>query len=418
MTSPSFAIRRLPSALALALATAASALAQTTHQVGPGGFAQIGDAVAAAQPGDLIVVQQGLYQPFDVSIGVRIVAPAGATVSPAIGAQFPVSITVPSGQRASFVGLSWRTVTAYPPAIWPLTMQVQGHAVFQNCSFQCSNADFEGTPTTCNGDVQFDRCIWTALDDCLEVTGGHVQLNDCNLTASSTNYNQGPAHAVVATGGVLEIFSSSLRGAGGASSNSCPGSSAVVLSGNARLRITDSAAIAGTSWFLSCSPGVAAIENNTGNPVLHARSTLTGSQGQIGFPPVLVQAPPIAGPEQQEPLVGGIGPGSGPASGFAYSATVFGPLNAFVAVGLSFDRAPATTIPFFTTPVHFDPGTVIAYQWGLLTTPLAAWPGFGSFDTQTPPLPAAGLGLELWLHPITWDGAELRAGPTLGGVLR
>ncbi|MCB9876902.1 MAG: hypothetical protein H6835_04785 [Planctomycetes bacterium] len=418
MTTPTPAIRRMPAALALVLATALPAVAQAPHLVGPGGFAQIGDAVAAAQPGDLIVVQQGTYLPFDVPIGVRIVAPAGATVSPPIGAQFPVAIAVPPGQRASFVGLSWRTVTSYPPAIWPLAMQVQGHAVFQNCRFECPNADYDGTPTTCNGDVQFDRCIWTALDDCLEVAGGHVQLNDCNLAASWTSYNHGPAHAVVATGGVLEIFSSGLQGAAGDDLVSCPGSSAIVLSGNARLRITDSLAIAGTSWFLSCSPGVSAIENNTANPVLHARSTLTGSQGQVGFPPVLVQAPPITGPEQQEPLVGGIGPGSGPASGFAYSATVFGPLNAFVAVGLSFDRAPATTIPFFATPVHFDLATVIVYQTGLLTTPLAAWPGFGSFDTQTPPLPAAGLGLELWLHPITWDGAALRAGPTLGGVLR
>ena len=409
---------RFSALLAAVLLLLAPVAAQATHQVGPGGLPQIADAVAVAQPGDLIVVQPGSYLPFDVSIGVRIVAPMGAVVSPLIGAQFPVSINVPAGQRASFVGLAWQSFNAYPPAIWPLSMQVVGHALFQDCSFICGYVDYEGTPTSCNGDVQFDRCQWSALDDCLYVAGGHVQLNDCQLTASWTSYNAGVAHAVVAGGGLLEIYSSTLRGAHGDNLISCPASAAIVIGGSARLRIVDSTATAGDPFYPSCSAGVSAIENTTSHPVLHTRSTLVGGSGSVGWPPVPVQAPPIEGLDQQTPLPGGMAASNGPAIGAPYIATVSGPLGALVGVGLSFDRTTATAVPFVSNPVHFDPATVIAYQWGALSMPLAAWPGFGTSDFQVPLLPAGALGLELWLHPVVWGPTGLAAGPTLGGLVR
>ncbi|MFN7588416.1 MAG: hypothetical protein ACK501_02705 [Planctomycetota bacterium] len=46
------------------LLLAAGALAQTTHLVGPGGLAQIRDALLIAAPGDLVLAQPGTYAQF------------------------------------------------------------------------------------------------------------------------------------------------------------------------------------------------------------------------------------------------------------------------------------------------------------------------------------------------------------------
>lgn len=58
--------------LFLTLAWPAALDAQATHLVGPGGFAQIRDALAIAAPGDLILVQPGTYSQFFVQRGVTI----------------------------------------------------------------------------------------------------------------------------------------------------------------------------------------------------------------------------------------------------------------------------------------------------------------------------------------------------------
>ena len=42
----------------------ASLAAQTVHTVGPGGFAQIHEAIAAASPNDVIQVHAGTYEAF------------------------------------------------------------------------------------------------------------------------------------------------------------------------------------------------------------------------------------------------------------------------------------------------------------------------------------------------------------------
>ena len=59
---------------------AAGALAQTTHLVGPGGLAQIRDALLIAAPGDLVLVQPGTYAQFHANVGVTIRAAVPGTV--------------------------------------------------------------------------------------------------------------------------------------------------------------------------------------------------------------------------------------------------------------------------------------------------------------------------------------------------
>ncbi|MCB9878804.1 MAG: hypothetical protein H6835_14510 [Planctomycetes bacterium] len=53
--------------------------AQSTLVVGPGGFAQIRDAVAVAAPGDVVVMQPGVYAHFTAQVACTIRAAVPGT---------------------------------------------------------------------------------------------------------------------------------------------------------------------------------------------------------------------------------------------------------------------------------------------------------------------------------------------------
>src|SRR5215475_12174153 len=100
-----------PSVLLACLAPAllSTTAAATTYVVDINGgagvdFTQITDAIAAASPGDVLIVHPGAYQSFTLSIGLSIVGQAGVS-APA------VQITnVPSGARAAIASLAFQTV--------------------------------------------------------------------------------------------------------------------------------------------------------------------------------------------------------------------------------------------------------------------------------------------------------------------
>jgi hypothetical protein len=100
-------IRQLVSIAAILLLALPSAA--STWIVDDGGgpgvdFTDIGSAIAAAHPGDVIRVRPGSYAGFTLAIGVEILADAGANV---VNPPFDVNITaVPAGQRATVSGLS------------------------------------------------------------------------------------------------------------------------------------------------------------------------------------------------------------------------------------------------------------------------------------------------------------------------
>ena len=175
----------------------------------------------------------------------------------------------------------------------------------------------------------------------------------------------------------------------------------------------------GDPFYFGCV-GASGVANYTSFPVEHARSQVVGGVDASG-----AQRPPISGLEQASSLTGGYGPPppgfgliGGPEVGAAYTATVVGAASSLVAIGLSFDRAAANTLPSIAQPVHFDLANVILFTWGVAATPLPAWPGFGTFEVQTAPLTPAMAGFEFWLHPLVWDGSVFQVGPVLGGVVK
>ncbi|MFY9345521.1 MAG: hypothetical protein WAT39_23730 [Planctomycetota bacterium] len=78
--------------------------AQTTHLVGPSGFAQIGGALLVAQPGDVILVEPGTYQHFTASVDVTIRATTPGTAL--VVGQWFTMLQPPPGQTVHLIGLN------------------------------------------------------------------------------------------------------------------------------------------------------------------------------------------------------------------------------------------------------------------------------------------------------------------------
>lgn len=404
--------RRHPSLLVTCFALAGTVTAQSTLTVGPGGYAQISDAIAAASPGDSILVQSGSYLPFDLAIGVTIFAPSGATVTtPPGGPGIPWIHTVqpPPGQQATIVGLTYVTNPVYPPAEPPLTVQAMGNVVFADCVFN-NYSDYPSHAVICDGDVQFDRCQFTGVHDCLSVIGGRVIANQCRFTPFEVMWAPRNPSCLVATDGIIGMHFCEMRGA--AAQHSLTGAPAVRLSGIASLSLADCTVLGGASNAWAST----AVVSTSANPVLHSRSNIAGGQGQLSwYPPLSGPGPAFNGASLTASLIGG-GSAARPTVGAPFYGSVIGPANSVYVVVLSFTRTSATPFALTTQPVHFDPSSAVIFSSGLASFALP-WPGFGFYTWQTVTLPTAMYGSQFWLHSIVWDGAAFQVGPTFGGLV-
>ena len=385
--------------------------AQTTLNVGPGAYAEIADAVAAAQPGDLIVVQPGTYLPFNVSIGLRIVAPSGANVTTPPGIGGLIDVQPPAGQQATIVGLSFYNNTAYPPAEPPVTVRVLGNAVFTDCSFRVTS-DYPGHAVVCDGDAQFDRCHMFGFRDCMAVTGGRVVANSCVFSTARVDWADPAPTCITVSNAEVRLNFCDLHGA----DINPLGAHALRLSAGAKCSIADSSVTGGDSTHTGLAS--TAVDNDSVHPVLHTRSTITGSYGVTSVVPFLVgNGPGFDGPAQETTLIGGVADPAGPRVGASYHGWVIAPTAGIAITVLSFTRTAAIQIPIAADPVHFDPAAATIHSVGL-PAPGSPWPGVGLYSWQTVRLPPSLLGEQFWLHAAFWDGSSFLVGPTFGGLVR
>lgn len=121
-------MRITPVALVACFAT--QVLAQQAWIVGPGGFAALDLAVAAAAPGDTIVVRAGQYPPATIDKGVRVLGDPGARVQASVGVSLTIA-NVPAGQTAVVRGL--RTdITHAGVQVDYLVTDCDGHVLVQD----------------------------------------------------------------------------------------------------------------------------------------------------------------------------------------------------------------------------------------------------------------------------------------------
>ncbi len=197
----------------LAIALSAAATAQTDHVVGPGGsHATIAAAVAAAQPGDRILIAQDqiLFQPVVLDKPLTIQsAPGGRRFIDRIGNGFLapelfVLTSLPAGSALLLTGIDFRLFRMTGPATLLRTPSpVQGSIRIDDCSVHdatnwdvgqaidvvadelwlraCSIVQQDQTPDG----ACIDSSVGRNAGGCVRFHGRRLVLEDCQLRAAS-----------------------------------------------------------------------------------------------------------------------------------------------------------------------------------------------------------------------------------------
>ncbi len=376
-----------PTPVLASLVLGAAVAAQTTHTVGAGGFATIAAALAAAAPGDVIVVQPGSYGPFQATFGVTI---RGAI--PDSVAVDTSNVSCPTGQCIHLVDLAF-------PALF-----VDG------------------------GTCTLDRCVVGAggvnpIHAGLAATSTRLRLQQCTLGGVSQPYTPfGTFPALRATSCAVTAIDSTFRGLDGASSFGGPGYPAVLLHDSTLHGSGLSLAGGNASGNGLALPGPA-LSASGASTFWICDSTLTG--GAAASVPSVPAACPV------EATAGRLArctlqpacPPPVPTNGAMLGAHRVGPLHSGGAFQLDFATEPNGFVGVFATtllgaaafveleqPVALDVATVIP-----LAVLVADGAGLASGSWTLPPGTA---NLALWLQGVAWGPLPLQLSPAAGGVVR
>ncbi len=397
----------------LVVATTLSSLtlpAQTVRVVGPGGFAQITTAIAAAANGDVLLVHSGNYEPFTLAKDLTITAAPGASVTvvpPFVGATLLQPPT-----RAAIVGLRFR-----PNQFLFHPVQVlSGHVTLNDCSF-------EGVPspatslTVQNAAVAMQRCrifggaipaVPTAAftgGDAIAVLHGSLAAVDCEFRGGDLgwDFTSRGGHALRLDDAVVHLVRCTAIAGGNSSLISIyPAGNGVHVATTSSVWIADSVVRGGDGH---ATAGNDAIENLGTTPVVTARTTL---QAGPGTP---------TGPVSTGPLA------SGPLLGHGSTTA---PLVLGQAWTLDYLAAPGTSVlvMFSDRLAVAAPTPLLAERAWLAPTNLAV-AGLGITHASgslqlTLPLPAtpALLHTTWFVQGVAGLSVPLAVSPPVGGVAR
>lgn len=392
---------RLVHPLLAVLAGTGIVAAQATHLVGPGGFAQIRDALAIAAPGDRIDVQPGVYAHFTAAVGVTIraqlpgtvwieyfaqLAPPGCSSNPTcLAAEGPTRIAPPVGQAVHCIGLVFRPTTV-PIGFLGLRHRVvvsSGTATFTDCTLQSDGLD---TLQVDNARVHLQGCTLACLGTGLP--GCALAATTANVTAVATTFAGSPSASL--PGPAVRLRSAELQGSqlqlsGGSQLFGGPHGAALDLDATSTAWLAD-------TTLQSGGGGCAVVGAGSGRL---ARSTWPVVPGCAILP-----TGPLVGIAATTPLQ----------SGAPFAVALRAEPNQIVALFASSDLGH-TALPGLTDqPVTLD----LAHTW-FTGAVLANASGLASVQWNVPP--GVG-GLTLFVLGAGLQPATLTVSPSLGGVVR
>ena len=384
-----------------ALITLASSLhGQTTHLVGfgPGAFAEIRDALAAAAPGDIVRVAPGSYAHFDVTFPVAISAAVPGTVLVSFDPTY-----VPPGCNNIFclMGVGPTRVTLAP------TDTVEFHGLqFDGNQHQVSGLLLKHRLVVAGGTLILDRCRVTANDHvALTATDSTLHLQESEVLSTSILLYVGDAMQATRCQitAVDSTFTSNciagLGGAGIALASSTLHGSRLVLQGstnnaalecppNSRVWLADSTLAAGVQNSCALYP--------PGGNVHLARCVLV--PGGPNCAPAPVTMPGVH--RRLPPTLGG-----------QFAVDITSTPNALMFLVGSYELR-AFAVAEIAAPWFAHPGSAVPL--GALVTDPA---GYASVSWNLPAtLPVADLSL--WLHVIEGLTLPLPSAPPVGGRIR
>lgn len=387
-------------------------LAQATLLVGPGGYSQIQNALAAAAPGDIVLVQPGAYTPFTADVAVQIIAPNGASV--ASTGQFPtLTSTVlrpPVGGTVYVSGLSFTSGGALYPHVVRVT---RGQAVIENCSFAANHPLSALYALDCShADAVLVHCTFSTSNGGVRVDGGSLSASDCTFHGVDPQvaWTEMPA-ALDARDSIVQLSFCTMNGAD-SFAPAQQGGPGMRLAGVSRATLVDCTCIGGDANAGS-PPAAAGLVNTTSQPVRHLRSSFLGGASWM-ITPVggwQVHGPGISGLEQASALVGLVGSTTGPRVGQPYGVAATAQPATLVVYAASFGLQAPAPLPQLALPIRIGAGAIV------LGSGVTNVVGVHS-TVVTNSLPAAALGLPLWLHAFVPGSGVFESSTPVGGVVR
>jgi hypothetical protein len=387
--------------------------AQAVLLVGPGGFAQIDPAIAAAAPHDVIQVAAGTYLPFTLYKPLTITALPGGPgqIVQIRGVTYPPTVTVlrpPAGTRSFVTGLHFRNDWF----LWPLETRVEsGTICFEECTFEGNRSSHEAGLHVQNAEVVLRHCLVLGGDG--NWGGPGMTCNHSSVFASDSFIRGGATSidAFFSGGDGITVDDSELHlvrvdVVGGdcnfaACHNGWVAGPGVRVRGTSHVWIADCTLRGGDGL---CAAGGDGLRNQTTTPVQLAR---TPSNGGPGVPP----GQSIFGPTQQQTLLGLAGTTVGLFRGQPWLADYRTGPGWPVAVVLAPDvlvSADARVAEWLLLP----PANLTTFA--LLVADSA---GDAVLQTTVPPL-AILQHQHAYLQAFSGLALPLRTQPPLGGVIR
>ncbi|MDO8348772.1 MAG: hypothetical protein Q7T30_00945, partial [Planctomycetota bacterium] len=267
--------------------------AQTIHNVGPGGFAQIHTAIAAAAPGDVIVVQAGTYDPFTLNKGLTLTAAPGAVVNiaqPQVLGTVMTVFQIPAGQRAHVVGIRFRNPQQF--LSFDLVNVLGGTIAFADCVFEGHASAMDPGLSVRQSDVVMQRCIVLGGaitnasagyggggNDALLLDQSRLAASDCLFLGGSLNWDFGgdAGNGITASNSRLHLSHCTAMGGDNHAFNpGYPPGNGILVRPGATAWLADCLVIGGSGHTIA---GAAGLLNLGTTPVGLARTTLGGGFG-------------------------------------------------------------------------------------------------------------------------------------------
>lgn len=386
--------------LAAVFALSLALPAQTTHNVGPGGFSQIRDAIAVASAGDRIVVAPGTYATFFDNVGVTILAATSGTVQIAYSPLFPncsppclplegaTRFAPPAGATSHVIGLGFPPTATFVNGLQVFNRVVVegGHVIFDQCTMEArSGSALRSTNATVHMVLTSVRSNDApAGEAAAAMVGSIVTAVECQFYGPPSSV---PGPGIELTGTTMTASFLYTVGGTGAAGPSGPGAPAFRTDSRSRCWLSDCTFIQGSRTTCARDFGGAAY--------LMRSTSLTAS----GCSPNWSIAP-LLGIRQAAPLVGG------QPFQLLFKTTP----ASFVGVLVSPRLSTQTSVPELTQPWFAPPGSA--------TYALLFPDRFGSVSVNWP-VPAALVGGSVWLHAASGEmRLPLQVAPPVGGFVR
>ncbi|MEZ5965249.1 MAG: hypothetical protein R3F56_15555 [Planctomycetota bacterium] len=246
---------------------------------GPGThFTDLPPAVAAAAPGDLLLVRTGSYNGFSTSIGIHVVAIGACTIAPTVLGKNVVVTNLPAGQTFTLHGFDgWRRFPFFADLVGNQGLVVLSQVrTLETCGCGPLHQNPPGIVVTDCAQVVLDGVVNYAQPAVLS-TRSRTLLTRCLLGSVTPTDPMGDCLYV--DGGEVDVVESVLDGNSGSDVNGVPQPAVRLLGGTLRVRGTTGALIQG-GFVVNPSFPAPAIRATGGTLVLDPDVALNPSMGQ------------------------------------------------------------------------------------------------------------------------------------------